>query len=114
MPPSVTVHVVPSSNANSILGHVYFTIDDGAGNSCSYGYYPFDHVPYWMQGVNQDGKVVKTDDKIYPEYQTVSRTWDLTQGQYDNLRQSAEQEYIQRIRGTAYVTADNVGILRAL
>ena len=88
--PTVTINIAgpdtPTGDGPSKFGHMWYSLNDGKGNSTSYGFSPVkDGNPFndpWGPGaVNAHGP----DDSYY-QGRELSRTIEITQAQYDAMK----------------------------
>ena len=87
--PTVTVNIAgpgaPTSNGEaSLAGHMWYSLSDGKGKTESYGFSPareYPGNPFAPGAVNAHGS-----DDTYYTVKKYSRTFDITQAQYDAMQ----------------------------
>ena len=82
---SVTVKIVASgtntsNGGNSKAGHMWYSLSDGNGNKQSYGFGPVNGGPFGQ------GSVIKSDDASYTSPPAYSKTINLTESQYNDMK----------------------------
>lgn len=92
--PYVTIYVAPrggrkSNGETSGAGHVWYRIDDGNGNQ---EYYGFAQNPDFPHQTGVPGEVYHDDDERYVDIE-YTRTIEITQQQYDELKEFGDNPY---------------------
>jgi hypothetical protein len=86
--PTITINIAArgtllADGGTSDVGHMWYTLDDGNGNSESKGFSPkkeYEGQPFAPGGTNTNG----SDDNFYVE-KAYSRIIEITQAQYDAM-----------------------------
>ena len=92
--PTVTINIAgrgtPTSDGSSKVGHMWYELKDGNGNSASYGFSPVaDNNPF-NDPVGPGGVNVHGPDSSYYQGREYSRTIEITQAQYDSMKNFGE------------------------
>jgi hypothetical protein len=87
-PPSVTINIVgrgtPTTDGqgnNSTAGHMWYSLTDSNGIVSSYGFSPISSTPIGAGGINVHGS-----DNDYYQGDRYSKTIEITQSQYDEMK----------------------------
>jgi len=93
--PTVTINIVgartPTSDNPSVAGHMWYSLTDSNGNTASYGFSPIASAT-GKDRASGSGKVNAhgQDDTYYKGPRDFTKTIEITQDQYDNMKQFGE------------------------
>ena len=87
--PTVTINIADrgtglSQGGTSSVGHMWYELNDGKGNSASYGFAPIEHGQW-----RGPGQVYNNDSSNYQD-RAYTRTIEISQAQYDAMKNFGE------------------------